>query len=71
VEGSTKWLANGPRPELAAAGRRDAGGQHGRSWGGLRVGVQGSGAYIAKGEQAHGRGAGREGDGRLFNTWTL
>jgi hypothetical protein len=34
VEGSTKRLANGPRPELAMAGRREAGGLHGRLWGG-------------------------------------
>jgi predicted heme/steroid binding protein len=50
-EGSATWFAFGPQPELAATGRRDAGGLHGRPWGGgLRVGVQGSGAYIAKGE---------------------
>jgi hypothetical protein len=32
VEGSTTRLANGPQPELVAAGRKDTGG---RRWGGL------------------------------------
>jgi hypothetical protein len=66
VEESVTWLAIGPQPELAAAGRRDAGGLHGRPWGGggLRFGVQGRGAYIAKGEQDHGGGAAWAGRGR-------
>jgi hypothetical protein len=42
VEESATWLAVGPQPELAVAGRKDAGGRRGRPWGGgLRVGVKG------------------------------
>jgi hypothetical protein len=43
VEGSTTRLANGPKPELVAAGRKDTGGRRSRRWEGEGVCASGEG----------------------------
>jgi hypothetical protein len=49
VEEGATWLAVGPQPELAAAGRKDAGGSSGADGAVWFAGERDSGAFIGAG----------------------